>query len=623
MAVDYHVNPTQKTDRKLSRLIARIDRLVNRGVQVSARFSRWRMAIFIAGLISSVTAYQLEWYHLGNGNLAVFILIFGTVAWYHTRLEDRIHRLRVWRTIKTAHLARLRLDWTGIPKATSPASFDMHPYALDLDLIGPHSLFTLLNTTLSTTGRERLESWLLDQNTTPPDAPTWTARQALVKELAGLPLFRDRLTLEAALVGEGEIDGKRLLSILMAPAAFSGILPTLMVQGLLATCTITLGLAAALGLLPAYWTFSFAAYVIAYLFTSGRTATAFTRALSVHHELDKLGAVFRYLLGRSFVRTPALGRLCGPLLHAHKRPDKYIREFARVSHALSVRAHPLVHLALNALIPWDLGWAYRLDQLQGRVLPEVPGWLETLAELEAAIALGNFADLNPTYTWPRLAPLGENGQSASLAAKGLGHPLIPAAQRVTNDVELKGLGRLVIITGSNMSGKSTFLRTLGINACLAQAGAPVCASALEGSWVRLYCCIRVDDSLEAGMSFFYAEVKRLKHVLDATQDYTSAPVLYLIDEIFKGTNNRERIIGSRAYIKGLAGGNGFGLITTHDLELADLEKDIPKTTNAHFEESVAAKELTFDYTLRPGPCPTTNALRIMALEGLPVPEGPE
>ncbi len=608
-----------RRERTLERLLGRLVRRLERAAQTSNRFSRWRLAIFLAGLGSSITAYRLEWYHVGNGTLALFALIFLIVAWYHSRLEDRMHRIRVWRLIKSGHLARLRLNWEEIPKSAGP-SVSGHPYAMDLDLIGNYSLFTLLNTTLSSNGRARLAGWLLDQNDHPPAASTWLARQALVKELTNLSLLRDRLALEAKVIGEGEIDGQRILSILQAPAGFSGLLPVLVVQSLLATCTISLALAAAVGVLPAVWTLSFAVYVIVYLLTSGRAATAFTRALSIHRGLEKLGAIFRYLRHRSFTSTPRLGELCRPLVQSPHQPEVYIRRFARVSHALSIRAHPLVHLALNALIPWDLWYAYRLECLQRAVLPEVPTWLDTLAELEAAAALGNFAYLNPAYGWPELAPHDRNGQSASVQATQLGHPLIPTTQRVNNDLDLRGLGRILLVTGSNMSGKSTFLRTIGINACLAQAGAPVCAEAFQAGWVRLYCCIRVDDSLEAGLSYFYAEVKRLKRVLDAAHVDSAPPVLFLIDEIFKGTNNRERIIGSRAFIKALAGMNGFGLVTTHDLELADMEQEIPSVANVHFQERVAAKTLTFDYQLRPGPCPTTNALRIMALEGLPVPE---
>ncbi|HMU56562.1 MAG TPA: MutS family DNA mismatch repair protein, partial [Nitrospira sp.] len=224
--------------------------------------------------------------------------------------------------------------------------------------------------------------------------------------------------------------------------------------------------------------------------------------------------------------------------------------------------------------------------------------------------------LHPTYVWPSRVP------ETAVRAVALGHPLIPARNRVANDLELSGLGSIHLITGSNMSGKSTFLRTIGINLCLAQAGAPVCAARLDWSPVRLACCIRVDDSLDAGLSFFYAEVKRLKTILDAIGDRAAPPVLFLIDEIFKGTNNRERLIGSRAYITALSTGNGFGLVSTHDLELTDLEKDIPSLINAHFQETVTGGTLSFDYKLRPGPCPTTNALKIMEMEGLPVDQPP-
>ncbi|MBH0186503.1 MAG: DNA mismatch repair protein MutS, partial [Nitrospira sp.] len=248
-------------------------------------------------------------------------------------------------------------------------------------------------------------------------------------------------------------------------------------------------------------------------------------------------------------------------------------------------------------------------------------WLDCLADIEAASALANFAYLHPHYAWPEPLELSpqHNGENVAIRANRLGHPLLPANARVANDVCLDKLGSIHLITGSNMSGKSTFLRTIGINLCLAQAGGPVCATLFTWSWSRLACCIRVDDSLDAGLSFFYAEVKRLKTILDATQDRTAPPVLFLIDEIFKGTNNRERLIGSRTFIMELARGNGLGLVTTHDLELTDLDKTVPQLTNAHFQETVSAGALQFDYTLRPGPCPTTNALRIMELEGLPVP----
>jgi len=297
-----------------------------------------------------------------------------------------------------------------------------------------------------------------------------------------------------------------------------------------------------------------------------------------------------------------------------KTPSSLTTHVARVLHGISIKAHPLVHLIFNAICPWDLFFTFRLKRFQHRIQAEMPVWLDRLAEVEAASSLATFAYLHPSYVWP------QPGTRVGVMAGALGHPLIPSRARITNDLDLSGLGTIHLITGSNMSGKSTFLRTIGINLCLAQAGAPVCATRFEWSWSRVGCCLRINDSLDAGLSFFYAEVKRLKALLAATEDNAAPPLLFLIDEIFKGTNNRERLSGSRAYIKALSKGNGFGLVSTHDLELTDLEKEISSLINAHFQETVADGALEFDYTLRPGPCPTTNALRIMELEGLPVPE---
>jgi DNA mismatch repair ATPase MutS len=180
------------------------------------------------------------------------------------------------------------------------------------------------------------------------------------------------------------------------------------------------------------------------------------------------------------------------------------------------------------------------------------------------------------------------------------------------------MGSFVLITGSNMSGKSSFLRTIGVNLVLAYAGGPVNADSFECGLFRVFSTIRINDSLTEGFSYFYAEVRRLKALLDALNADDALPLFFLIDEIFKGTNNRERLIGSQAYLRALAGGHGMGVVTTHDLELVQLADEIPQLRNYHFREEVVNGQMQFDYRLRPGPSPTTNALKIMRLEGLPV-----
>ncbi len=601
----------------LTGLVAKLDRMIALATASSSAFTRWRLILFIVGAICTIALYKMGWYQAGNGALIAFGALFLTVAAYHNRLESRMHRLRLWKQIKLVHLARLRLDWPHIPARPSSAP-EHHPYAKDLDLIGPHSLLHLLDTTVSSPGQARLQSWLLEQ---PPKPDQWLLRRRLVQELIPRSLFRDRLGLEAQLIGEQEINGRRLEAVLNHAVGFPHLTTILAIQALLAAATIGLGLSALLDWLPNYWIWSFAPYALIYFWTD-QGEELLEHAVGVHLELEKLGAVLGFVERHAKPRHTALADLWAPLLAPGMNPPQLVRQAARTLHAISVKAHPLIHLAVNAFCPWDLWFTLRLQQIQVQVAGNLPTWLDRLAEVEAASALATFASLHPSYHWPDplTADPQRNGAQARLSAKGLAHPLIPETHRISNDLALETRGTILLVTGSNMSGKSTFLRTLGINLCLAQAGAPVCANLFEWTWARLATCIRVDDSLEAGLSFFYAEVKRLKSLLDATTDRSSAPVVFLIDEIFKGTNNRERLIGSRAFITALAQGNGFGLVTTHDLELTDLDKTVPGLRNAHFQETVAAGALQFDYKLRPGPCPTTNALRIMELEGLPVSE---
>ena len=600
---------------QLETAIRRADRLIAQGTHASTRLTRVRLVLFLVGLASIVTLYKLDWYHSGNLSFALFLATFIAVAAYHNKVESQIHRIRQWKQIKSVHLARIALNWAAIPPRLGDTP-KAHPYANDLDLVGSHSLTHLLDTTVSDHGRERLHTWLLEQ---PAPPPQWQARQALVKELTPRALFRDRLTLEATLTGDQEINGKRLAAVLDHPIGWPTLKLMLVIQILLALTTFSLATGAMLGLLPGYWMFSFAIYALIYFMTD-QGEELMEHAVGLHHETERLATVLGYVECHATRRQTVLTSICMDIMR-EASPTLHLKQAAKTLHAISIKAHPLVHLAINAICPWDLWYTLRLSQVQRAIRNRLPQWLDCLAEVEAASALATFAFLHPHYTWPTpfTTSTEQNGVPPALRADRLGHPLLPTQSRIPNDVHLQGLGSIHLITGSNMSGKSTFLRTIGINLCLAQAGGPVCADSFEWTWSRLACCIRVDDSLDAGLSFFYAEVKRLKAILDATTVTSMPPVLFLIDEIFKGTNNRERLIGSQAYIKALSAGYGFGLVSTHDLELTDLEKDIPSLTNAHFQETVSAGVLTFDYQLRPGPCPTTNALKIMELEGLPIP----
>jgi DNA mismatch repair ATPase MutS len=325
---------------------------------------------------------------------------------------------------------------------------------------------------------------------------------------------------------------------------------------------------------------------------------------------------------RGYKHTPGLGQICAPFLDKRKRPSAELARLERLASALGLRTNALIWLLVHALVPWDFFFTYRLELLKKDLANLVPHWLDAWHELEALNSLANFAYLNPHYVFPEVvagaSETRHEGSSPVLFdARNVGHPLLHPESKVGNDFELDDQHRIGILTGSNMAGKSTFLRTVGVNLCLAYTGAPVNAERLRVSLFRVFTCIKVSDSVQDGLSYFYAEVKRLKALLSAI-DTNDLPMLFLIDEIFRGTNSRERHIGSRAYIRELSNRRTVGLVATHDLELVKLAGEIPGVENFHFREELNDGRMIFDYRLRPGPCPTTNALEIMRLEGLPV-----
>jgi DNA mismatch repair ATPase MutS len=334
---------------------------------------------------------------------------------------------------------------------------------------------------------------------------------------------------------------------------------------------------------------------------------------------DQLSGIFNYLESYRYDEHTHLEELCKPFhSSSEQRPSVLLKKIARVAMAATLQKNLLLWVVLNVLIPWDFYFAYRFNQYKSKVAAQLPVWLDVWFELEALNSLANFAYLNPEYVLPEVLSHVDANKHVPVQAAELGHPLIPEDKKVTNDFAIDKLGDIDLITGSNMSGKSTFLRTLGINLCLAFAGGPVNASCLRTSLFRLFTCIKISDSVTESYSYFYAEVRRLKALLSAVEETNPLPLFFLIDEIFKGTNNRERRLGSEAYISALAGKNCLGIITTHDLDLVKMADKLPELKNYHFKEDIIDGRMVFDYILRPGPSPTTNALKIMQMEGLPV-----
>lgn len=602
---------TEKTARlrALQRQIYHLDSRIARLRALSEQYTRVRLAVFVAALVITFGMFSQVSEVAGWISAALGLVVFMVIARRHRRVDVSTHLHEAYRQIKTAHIARIELDWPNIPpEHLTPLSPD-HPFAADLDIIGEFSLHRLMDTAVSREGGERLQTWLLNPV---PDPRLIEHRQILIRELIPLAPFRDRLTLNARLISGGRIEGKRLLSWFEYHTATHPTRRDVIIAAALAA--INLGafvLSAQPGMRP-IWPVTFIVYVLYSRDRLSKAGDLFAQSMSLGELVNNLNAVFRFLETYRYGANAALKVLCAPFLDPHKRPSAQIRQVGRIVSAVSLRGNPLLWFLINAAVPWDMYFAYRLNRRKAEIAAHLPRWLDVWFELESVCSLATFAYLNPEFTFPVLvdAPVFKSEQ--------IGHPLIPYTTKVCNDFALTELGTLVIITGSNMAGKSSFLRTLGVNLCLAYAGGVVNAARLETGLFRVFTCIRVSDSVTEGFSYFYAEVRRLKALLEALNRDHPYPLFFLIDEIFRGTNNRERLIGSRAYIRALVGQHGLGLISTHDLELVRLADEMPQVSNMHFREEVIDGQMIFDYRLRTGPSPTTNALKIMVLQGLPV-----
>jgi hypothetical protein len=502
-----------------------------------------------------------------------------------------------------------------------------HPYARDLDLLGPGSLFQHLSVAHTRYGRARLAAWLLGR----ASLKEITARQAAVRELAGLPRLRQELEAEALALAPPRAKERRLPvegpdpARLLAWVASGPNLPAPpLVTGLalLLPCATIAGLVAQLGfgLHPALWATPLLAGLALLHLTRAATSAAFAAVSTTEGaflrygrllaELETLRPQAQWLRERAARLGDARGR----------RPSAVMRRFARLVGWYELRHSGMVYPFVNALLLWDLHATRALLAWRADVGAELAGWFEVLGDVEAASSLAGLLADDPSACLPEvLAP----EPSAALEAVGLGHPLLAFERRVPCDVEPLGQGQALLVTGSNMSGKSTFLRTLGVSAVLAYAGGPVSAKRLRLPLASLGTSLRVEDSLSRGVSHFYAEVQRLADVV--ARAASEPPLLFLLDEVLHGTNSRERQVGARWVLSELLARGALGVVTTHDMELCRLPEPLmSRVRQHHFREEVrkltgGAEEMTFDYVLREGPVRSGNALRLMRHVGLGVP----
>ncbi len=627
--------------RALSSQIERLNRRVGALNQKASRLSQWRLAsfalIFLVGSAVFFTRGALPWAVVSFFLLIPFILFVRR----HRQVEWSIKQHQLLLQLKIEQRARMMLDWQQIPLGESCQVQENHPFALDLNLVGRRSLLHLIDVSVTREGSQKLCDWLLE---TEPNPDLSVRRRPVVEALMQLTSLRDRLTLNSVLagnLGEGETRNKTtidqneqktkmqwsaagLLDWLKQPDDLLSLRRALII--LLILVPINIGLLAGTLLFnwPPIWIASWLLYGLVTIMNMQKIGPIFHHTAYLKDRLQQLSSVFALLESRSFSSYPALEELLQPIRRKEGRPSMYLARVNRLLSAAGLGINPIIAFLLNAIVPWDIFLSFGLGKLKQELAVFVSDWLNLWYELEAYWGLANFGTIYPEATFAEfltdldLKRKSRMEEKRPIEAKQMGHPLINTNDRITNDFLMGSLGEVLIISGSNMSGKSTFLRTIGINICLAQAGGPVLADSFKLLPFRIAASIRIVDSLADGFSFFYAEVRRLKIILDELQKPHAHPLFFLIDEIFRGTNNRERLIGSRSFVKALVGGYGTGAIATHDLVLVQLAETNQAIHNAHFRDDVVDGKMVFDYRLYPGPCPTTNALRIMKSAGLPV-----
>ncbi|MGD0869360.1 MAG: DNA mismatch repair protein MutS [Bryobacteraceae bacterium] len=578
-------------------------------------------------LAAVVSAAIILWLALVSRALSIAwvlvpIAVFGALVVVHDRLLRRLDRVR--RAVRYFEKALARLDgtWEGTGESGDRYLDPHHPYAQDLDLFGKGSLFELLSTARTHIGEDTLARWLL----APADPVTVRARQQAVDELRPRLDLRESL---ASLAGDARtgVNPTALAAWGEAPVLLHSaglrialwFLTTLGIVGAIALFAWILGVAGFIHLPDSVNALArdLALFVglINGLFLY-RTRHARDAVVSAAEEAaHELGLVSEVLvrLERETFHSPLLAALRQSLDTEGAPPS---RRFARLDHLmeqLDSRDHVIVRM-LQPFLLWTMHVAFNIEDWRRLSGPAVRRWLTATGEIEALCSLASHAFEHPEDPFPQFVPAGD---VPTLDADAMAHPLIPAARAVRNDLHLGAEPQVYVVSGSNMSGKSTLLRTIGVNVVLAQAGAPVRARGLRLSPLALGASIRLIDSLHDGVSRFYAEILRIRQILDATAG--PLPVLFLIDEFLGGTNSHDRSIGAEALVRGLVERHAIGLITTHDLALAAITTALAgRAANIHFEDQIEDGKMRFDYLIRPGVVKNSNAIQLMRSVGLEI-----
>lgn len=569
--------------------------------RLDARLSHARLALLAVGAVLAWLAFRTQ--VLSGAWLALPVTVFVAVMVWH----DRVVRARETAARAVAFykrgIARIEDRWAGGGEPGLRFLDDEHPYAQDLDLFGRGSLFELLSIARTHTGEDVLADWLK----APAAVPDLRLRHQAVDELRGRLDFREDLMTATAVE---RIDPSALTSWATRPAVLRH-------AWIRIAAPVLAVVVAGSGI---WWGFGGPAvlFVAAVLLAALSELLLAARVSRVVHSVDQaaleLLAQALRRLEQEPVATPRLSALRQALVEHGVLASTAISRLLRLAEMHDWQ-HNMIAKPFAVALVWSIQIALAIEAWRREFGAHVPIWIQTLGEYEALTSLAAYAYEHPADPFPTFIETG----AAVFDGIGLGHPLVPAAQMVANDVQLGRPVQLLLVSGSNMSGKSTLLRTVGINAVLALAGAPVRAGRLELTRLAVGATLRIQDSLQAGRSRFFTEISRIRQLADLANG--STPLLFLLDELFQGTNSHDRAAGAAGVLRRFIDRGAIGLITTHDLALTSIADDLTgRAINVHFEDRFERGELTFDYRMRPGPVTRSNALALMKAVGLEVEE---
>ena len=593
---------------------------LNKVQQQIYRIGTLRLLLFIAG-VAGIIYFWAESWGIIIGIALVTLLPFILLIRYHSHLFKRKEYLEKEIEINEQELAALDYD-TSAFDAGEEFIDPAHLYSYDLDVFGPHSLFQYINRTCTQLGKYRLAGWLNKHLEKKEDI---LKRQEAVRELAPELKFRQHFRILGLLHKGKAADEEELKAWAVSPSVFKThlllrILPAL-VGGINLIC-ILLAIAGILsfGVFGTLWTF-FVMASFCFTIRIGKVQAAYSKELQI---LATYSVLLRHI-DEQPMQSALLKEIKDEIGGEKRRASHSIRQLNKLMNELDQRNNAFMCAILNGCFFWELRQIMRIEAWKEQYAGDLPRWLVAIGQMDALNSLATFAYNHPDYTYPHLLNKSDShtGKSPAsiqpfrLTAQALGHPLMHRNRCVRNDIDMEKRPFFIIITGANMAGKSTYLRTVGVNYLLACIGVPVCASQMELYPAQLITSLRTSDSLNDNESYFFAELKRLKLIIDKLK--SGEELFIILDEILKGTNSMDKQKGSFALIKQFMALQANGIIATHDLLLGTLIELFPEDIrNYCFEADITDNELTFSYRLRSGIARNMNACFLMKKMGIAV-----